>query len=82
MPYNLTLKRHDGIARELKTGKLLVKVFAEGKGLKISAQHFWMKQSLQGAFFRSVKVRVWKKFRNNPGEKMMLIGKTNRRCSG
>jgi hypothetical protein len=45
--------------------------------LKISAKHFRMQQSLQGAFFRSVKVGLWKRFRNDSGKKMVLVGKTD-----
>jgi hypothetical protein len=82
LPYNLILERGVGITRETKPGKVLVKIFAEGQHLKIPAEHFRMQQSLQGAFFRSVKVRVWKKFRNNSSEKMMLIGKTDWHCPG
>ena len=36
-----------------------------------------MQQSLQGAFFRSVKVGLWKRFRNDSGKKMVLVGKTD-----
>ena len=74
---NSNPKRSIGITTELKSGKFLVKIFAEGEDLKISAQHFRMEQGLEGAFFRSAKVGVWKKFRNNPREKMMLVGKTD-----
>jgi len=56
LPYNLILERGVGITRETKPGKVLAKIFAEGKRLKISTKHFRMQQSLQGAFFRSVKV--------------------------
>src|SRR5207245_5716171 len=71
-----------GIARELKTGKLLVKIFPKGKRLEISAKHFRMQQSLQGAFFRSIKVGVRKRFRNDSGQKMVLVGKAERRGTG
>ncbi len=36
-----------------------------------------MQQSLQGAFFSSVKVGLWKRFRNDSGKKMVLVGKTD-----
>src|SRR5437763_356229 len=39
--------------------------------------HFWMKQSLQGPFFRSVKVGLWKRSRNDSGKKMVLVRKTD-----
>src|SRR5947207_15189466 len=36
-----------------------------------------MQQSLQGAFFTSVKVGLWKRFGNDSGKKMVLVGKTD-----
>src|SRR3982750_1240227 len=60
--------------RESKAGKLLVKIFAESENLKSSAKHFRVKQRLQGAFLGSLECCFRKKFGNNSGEKMILVG--------
>jgi hypothetical protein len=58
---NSNSEHYGGVAGETESAGRFVKIFAEGKHLKIPAQHFRMKQSLEGAFFRSVKGCVWKK---------------------
>src|SRR4029077_18687219 len=78
LPCNLALQRPDGIARESKPGQRLAKILPESERLEISAEHFRMQQSLQGTFFRSIKVGLRKRSGNDSGEKMMLIGKTDR----
>jgi hypothetical protein len=61
----------------MESAKRFAKIFAERKRLKISAKHFRMQQSLQGAFFRSVKVGLRKRSRNDSSKKMVLVGKTD-----
>ena len=53
------------------------KFLPESKRLEISAEHFRMQQSLQGAFFRSVKVGLRKRSGNDSGKKMVLVGKAD-----
>src|SRR5262249_35526517 len=62
-----------GSPRRLRPMADKIDIFHQSKNLETATEHFGMKQRLQRAF-RFLSRNDFRRFRNNAGQKMMLVG--------